>query len=91
MRQYFEWGKYNYCKTLKKILQSDFRSSKMRPIIGDYKKPMKNLPEDTREEEMDRNTNRGIQQIQVTYADNSTCYYSRSEWILYKYANNIGI
>lgn len=91
MRQYFEWGKYNYCKTLKKILQSDFRSSKMRPIIGDHKKPMKNLPEDTREEEMDRNTYRGIQQIQVTYADNSTCNYSRSEWILYKYANNTGI
>ena len=91
MRQYYEWGKYNYGKAIRKILKSEFRTSEMKPILVEYQRPTKKLPEDTREEEMDRNTNRSVQQIYVTSSDNVKHSYSRSEWMLYEYNNSKGI
>ena len=90
MRQYYEWGRYNYGKAIRKILKSDFRASEMRPVLTEYKRPTKKLPEDTREEELDRNT-RAIQQIYVTTTDNVKHAYARSEWMLYEYNNTKGI
>jgi hypothetical protein len=90
MRQYFDWGRYNYGKALRKILKSDFRSSEMKPIFKEYKRPLKKLPEDTREEELDRNSSR-VQQLQVEYSNKEIKSYGRSDWMLYKHHNNIGI
>ena len=90
MRQYFDWGRYNYGKAIRKILKSDFRSSEMKPILKEYKRPLKKLPEDTREEEMDRNSSR-VPQLQVEYSNNEIKSYGRSDWMLYKHGNNIGI
>ena len=89
MRQYYEWGMYNYGKALRKILKSDFRTSEMKPILKDYKKPIKKLPEDTRDE-MERNSTR-VQQVKVVYADDTARMYGRSDWMLYKHGNTIGI
>ena len=89
MRQYYEWGMYNYGKALRKILKSDFRTSEMKPILKNYKKPIKKLPEDTRDE-MERNSSR-VQQVKVVYADNTVRMYGRSDWMLYKHGNTIGI
>lgn len=91
MRQYYNWGKYNYGKAIRKILKSEFRASEMKPDLVEYKRPTKNLPDDTREEELDRNTNRPIQQIQVISSDNIRHSYGRSEWMLYEYKNSKGI
>lgn len=90
MRQYFDWGKYNYGKAIRRILQSEFRNSEMKPNLVEYKRPTKKLPEDTREEEMDRNT-RTTQQVQVVYDDNTVRSYGRSDWMIYKNGNNAGI
>ena len=90
MRQYFDWGRYNYGKAIRKILKSDFRADQMKPNLKDYKRPIKKLPEDTREEEMDRNSSR-VPQLQVVFSDNSVRSFSRSEWMLYKHGNNVGI
>jgi len=90
MRQYFDWGKYNYGKAIRKILKSDFRAGQMKPNLKEYKRPIKKLPEDTREEEMDRNSSR-VPQLQVVFSDNSVRSFGRSEWMLYKYGNNVGI
>jgi len=91
MRQYYDWGKYNYGKAIRKILKSEFRTSEMKPVLVEYKRPTKKLPDDTREEELDRNTNRTIQQIHVTSCDNVKHSYGRSEWMLYEYKNSKGI
>ena len=91
MRQYIEWGKYNYGKAIRSILKSDFRTSEMKPILEVHDRPTKKLPEDTREEELDRNTNRAIQQIHVVSTDNVKHSYARSEWMLYDYNNSKGI
>ena len=90
MRQYYDWGRYNYGKAIRKILKSDFRSSEMKPMLKEYKRPLKKLPEDTREEEMDRNSSR-VPQIQVEYSNNEIKSYGRSDWMLYRHNNNIGI
>ena len=90
MRQYFDWGRYNYGKAIRKILKSDFRSSEMKPILNEYKRPLKKFPDDTREEEMDRNTTR-VPQIKIEYTNNEIKSYGRSDWMLYKHGNNIGI
>ena len=91
LRQYYEWGKYNYGKAMRKILKSEFRNSEMKPQFVEYKRPVKKLPEDTREEELDRNTSRTVQQTVVQFSDNSQRSYNRSEWMLYKYGSNKGI
>ena len=91
LRQYYEWGKYNYGKAIRKILKSEFRASEMKPVLVEYKRPTKKLPDDTREEEMDRNTNRTIQQIHVISKDNTRHSYGRSEWMIYEYKNSKGI
>ena len=36
---------------MRKILKSEFRNSEMKPQFVEYKRPVKKLPEDTREEE----------------------------------------
>lgn len=90
MRQYYEWGKYNYGKAIRRILKSDFRATQMKPDLKEYKRPIKKLPEDTREEEMDRNSSR-IPQLHVSFTDNTVRSFIRSEWMLYKHANNVGI
>ena len=59
----------------------------MKPNLKDYKRPIKKLPEDTREEEMDRNSSR-VPQLQVVFSDNSDRSFGRSEWMLYKHGNN---
>lgn len=91
LRHYYDWGNYNYGKALKKILKSDFRDSEMKPQLLDYKRPAMKLPEDTREEELDRNSSRGVQSIIVKYSDNTERPFAKSEWMLYKYGNNVGI
>lgn len=91
LRHYYDWGKYNYGKALKKILKSDFRDSEMTPQLLDNKRPVKKLPEDTREEDMDRNMQRGVPSIIITYSNNIEHTFSKSEWMLYKYGNNMGI
>lgn len=91
MRQYYDWGKYNYGKAIRKILKSEFRASEMKPTLVEYKRPTKKLPDDTREEDLDRNTNRTIQQIQVISSDNIRHSFGRSEWMLYEYKNSKGI
>lgn len=90
LRQYFDWGRYNYGKALRKILKSDFRTDQMKPDLKDYKRPIKKLPEDTRDEEMDRNSSR-VPQLQVVFSDNSIRSFGRSEWMLYKHGSNEGI
>lgn len=56
---------------------------------------MKNLPkkitEDTREEENDRNVTRTIKKIKVYYLNGSIQEFGKSEWIIYKYCEHIGI
>lgn len=85
LRNYFDWGQYNYTKALKKILKSDFRASQMKPEIKDFKKPSKKQPTDTREDELDRNTySRSASYIQVAFENGTTQSYLRSEWVLYK-------
>lgn len=91
MRQYYDWGKYNYGKAIRKILKSEFRASEMKPALVEYKRPTKKLPNDTHEEELDRNTNRTTQQIQVITSDNIRHSYGRSEWMLFEYKNSKGI
>lgn len=91
LRQYYDWGKYNYGKAIRKILKSEFRNSEMRPKLAEYKRPTKRLPEDTREEESDRNKGRTVQKIKVTYNNNNSHEFWKSEWMLYKFGDNIGI
>lgn len=91
LRSYYDWGKYNYGKAIRSILKSEFRDSEMKPILIEYKKPTKKLPEDTREEELDRNTNRSVPQIYVTTIDNVRHSYGKSEWMLYEYNGSQGI
>lgn len=91
LRQYYEWGKYKYGKAIRKVLKSDFRNSEMKPILVEYKRPTKRLPEDTREEETDRNANRTVQKTRVTFNNGDHQDYWRSEWMLYKFENHLGI
>lgn len=91
LRQYFAWGKYNYGKALRKILKSDFRDSEMKPVLSLYSRPKKRILEDTREEEMDRNTSRSGQQIRIEYMDGENRSYGRSELIYYKYGDKTNI
>lgn len=92
MRQYYEWGKYNYGRSIRKILKSEFRSSEMKPVLVEYKRPSRKLPEDTREEELDRNSNRStVQQIHVTLKDGTVHDFGRSEWMLYDYKKSKGV
>ena len=91
MRQYYDWGKYNYGKALRKILKSEFRNSGMKPTLVEYKRPTKRLPEDTREEESDRNSGRTVQKTKVIYKNNNTQEFWRSEWMLYKSDEHLGI
>ena len=49
------------------------------------------MPEDTREEELDRNANRSVPQICVTTIDNVNHSYGKSEWMLYEYNGSQGI
>ena len=91
LRQYYDWGKYNYGKAIKKILKSEFRNSEMKPILTEYKRPTKRLPEDTREEETDRNTSRTVQKTKVIYTNGNSQEFWRSEWMLYKFGDHLGI
>ena len=91
LRQYYDWGKYNYGKAIRKILKSEFRDSEMKPILADYKRPIKRLPEDTREEESDRNNGRTVQKTKVIYNDGHIQEFWRSEWMLYQYGDHVGI
>ena len=91
MRQYYDWGKYNYGKAIRKILKSEFRNSEMRPILVEYKRPTKRLLEDTREEESDRNNSRTVQKTKVTYNNNHSQEFCRSEWMLYKFGDYLSI
>ena len=91
LRQYYDWGKYNYIKSLKKILKSDFRTEEMRPKLVEYKRPINKLPEDTRDEELDRNTTRFVKPISIKFSNNKSHSYSKSEWMLYKFSENMGI
>lgn len=91
LRSYYDWGKYNYGKAIRRILKSEFRDLKMKPILIEYKRPTKKLPEDTREEELDRNANRSVPQICITTIDNVNHSYGKSEWMLYEYNGSQGI
>lgn len=91
LRQYFAWGKYNYGKAVRKILKSEFRDSEMKPVLSMYSRPKKKILEDTREEEMDRNTSRGGQQIRIEYMNGDNRSYGRSELIYYKLGEKINI
>ena len=91
LRQYYDWGKYNYGKAIRKILKSEFRNSEMRPILVEYKRPTKRLLEDTREEESDRNNSRTVQKTKVTYNNNHSQEFCRSEWMLYKFGDYLSI
>ncbi len=91
LRQYYDWGKYNYGKAIRKILKSEFRNSKMRPTLTEYMRPTQRLPEDTREEESDRNNSRIGQKTKVTYNNNHSQEFWRSEWMLYKFGNHLNI
>lgn len=91
LRQYYDWGKYNYGKAIRKILKSEFRNSEMKPILTEYKHPTKRLPEDTREEETDRNTSRTVQKTKVIYTNGNSQEFWRSEWMLYKFGDHLGI
>lgn len=91
LRQYYDWGKYNYGKAIRKILKSEFRNSEMRPILVEYKRPTKRLLEDTREEESDRNNSRTVQKTKVTYNNNHSQEFWRSEWMLYKFGDHLSI
>jgi hypothetical protein len=88
MRPYYEWGLYKYAKALKKILKSDFRSTEMRPVLTEYKRPEKKLLEDMREEDVDRNVSRNKTQVVITYEDDSKHSFWRSELMLYKEKGN---
>lgn len=91
LRQYYDWGKYNYGKAIRKILKSEFRNSEMKPTLAEYKRPQKRLPEDTREEESDRNNSRIVQKTKVTFNNNHSQEFWRSEWMLYKFESHLGI
>ena len=91
LRQYYDWGKYNYGKAIRKILKSEFRNSEMRPTLAEYKYPAKRLLEDTREEESDRNNSRTVQKTKVTYNNNHSQEFCRSEWMLYKFGDHLSI
>lgn len=91
LRQYYDWGKYNYGKAVRKIIKSEFRNSEMKPVLAEYKRPTKRLLEDTREEESDRTTCRTVQKTKVTYNNNHSQEFWRSEWMLYKYGDHLGI
>lgn len=91
LRSYYDWGKYNYGKAMRRILKSEFRDSKMKPVLIEYKRPTKKMPEDTKEEELDRNTNKSVPQICITTIDNVKHSYGKSEWMLYEYNGTQGI
>lgn len=91
LRSYYDWGRYNYGKAIKHILESEFRDSEMKPVLVECKKPIKKLPEDTREEELDRNIGKSVQQIYVTTEDDVQHSYGKSEWMLYKSKDSTGI
>ena len=91
LRQYFAWGKYNYGKAMRKILKSEFRDSMMKPILSEYSRPKKKLLEDTRDEEMDRNTSRTGLQIKVEYLNGENRSFGRSELIYYMHGDKMNI
>lgn len=91
LRQYYYWGRYNYGKAIRHILKSEFRKLKMKPFLVNYEKPTKKITEDTREEENDRNVTRTIKKIKVYYLNGSIQEFGKSEWIIYKYCEHIGI
>lgn len=84
LRPYYDWGRYNYTKALKKTLKSEFRKEKMTLMVKDLDRPHNELLEDFYDEDNDRNY-RQIQQITITYPDSSTKSYNRSEWMLYQW------
>lgn len=85
LRNYFDWGQYNYMKALKKVLKSDFRASNMKLEIQEFKKPSKKIPTDTREDELDRNSyTRNAPQMKIFFERGFSQSYLRSEWVLYK-------
>lgn len=84
MRPYYDWGHYNYTKTLKKTLKSEFRKEKMTLMVNDLDRPHNELLEDFYDEDNDRNY-RQVQQITITYSDSSTRSFNRSEWMLYQW------
>lgn len=91
MRQYYDWGKYRYGKALRKILKSEFRNTEMKPILAEYQRPTKQLSVETPEEELDRNTDRMAQQIHVITTSEIELSYLRSDWMLYKYNESLGL
>ncbi len=84
LRPYYDWGRYNYTKALKKALKSEFRKEKMTLLVNDLVRPHNELLEDFHDEDNDRNY-RQIQQITITYPDSSSRSFNRSEWMLYKW------
>lgn len=91
LRSYYDWGKYNYGKSIRRILKSEFRDSEMKPVLIEYRRPTKKLPEDTKEEELDRNTNKSVPQICITTNDEEKHSYGKSEWMLYECNGSEGI
>ena len=87
MRQYFDWGHYNYTKALKKILKSEFRKEKMTLTVNNLVRPHNELIEDFYDEDNDRNY-RQVQQITITYPNSSSRSFNRSEWMFYQLNND---
>ena len=92
LRQYYDWGWYNYTNQEKKILKSVFRGSEMKPSFTQCKKPVNRLPEDVHELEEDRNVNRKVQKIKVIYkGDDRQQELYKSELMLFKVGDLVKI
>ena len=90
MRSHYEWGYYNYNKALKKILKSNFRLKEMKTEVKEIIRPIKSLPVDTNDEEMDRNSTKS-QVIEVYFDNNEVKSFFLSEIMLFKKGSHTGV
>lgn len=91
LRQYYEWGRYNYTKAIQKVINTNFRKNKMKYNLDTYKKPTHVLPEDTYELENDTNVYKTVKRIKISYQNNTSQEFPKSEWMLFKYNKHMGI
>lgn len=87
MGQYYDIGWNNYCKATNKVLKSVFRVNNMRPQFIRTRESNREIIEDTYDEFYDRNS-RAIQQIKVTFSDDTKRLFPHNEWMIYKSNNS---
>lgn len=85
----YQYGLYAYNKQLRKILYSPFRKEMLPIAVKDMAEPTKPRDDDY-DMEVDRSNNR-VAPLYVTYQDETTRQYLRSEWMYYEFNEDKGI